>query len=591
MELGDIRSEMQVGPLSSRTAYGSLHRSTTEILDVAASRGIPFIVLDEKRHPLIQLGHGKHQRRIRTTTTSMTSFLGANTALDKALTIELLRATGVPVPRSIPVNDARAAVEAATAIGYPVVLKPRFGKSGIGVSVDLRSARDVRRAFAMARKISRDADCIIERQIPGRDFRVLVIGGESVAVTEWGPARVVGDGSHSVEELVAILNADPRRGSHKEKPLTRIPLGPDVEGCLAQQGLTLRSVPDAGSIVQLAKSYASLSEGGTAIDRTDEIHPENRLIAEIAVAAVGLDVAGVDIVADDIGVPLYEGGGAVVEVNQSAGLRGHLYPVEGRPRDVVGQYLDLLFPGGSDGRIPIIAVAASASGTATVPLIAHLLAGAGRVPGAATTSGVTIGALAISTDDASGRAAAERLLRNPIVDIAVLEISRESVAAGGLGYDRNDVAVVTRPNPQRTARRDGSERQEDSDDVVLARAVPPSGVAVIDAEHPQARRLVRECPGSVVLVAGRRFEDDRLDSHRARGGAAIGVETLDEKEWLVLLDSDERRPIVATGDIPALRATRTAADVTDVLAAAAAAWAVGVRLDEVGRGLRTFGRA
>jgi cyanophycin synthetase len=579
--------ELVVARLARLVTASALPRHTAEIVDAASARDIPSIVLDRRRHPLVQLGHGVHQRRIRTTTTSMTSFTAANVALDKSLANELLGAAGLPVPRSLAVTGAPSAVDAARSIGYPVVVKPRFGKHGLGVTTGLRSAREVRRAYAKAHKESGDENVVVEEHVGGRDFRVLVIGGRVVAVSERLPAHVVGDGEHTVEELVGIVNADPHRGSHKERPLTFIELGHDAEASLARQGLTRMSVPEAGRPVRLAMT-ANLSTGGTAVDRTEDIHPDNMLIAASAVETVGLDVAGVDLIAEDVSVPMHGGRGVVVEVNQSPGLRPHLYPSGGAPRDVIGAYLDLLFPGGSNGRVPVVGVASNPVAAQVADLVAHILATAGRMPGTATRFGFGFGGGTLATRDMTGWAAAGAVLRHPRIDTAVLEVAASGVLEEGLGYDRNDVAVILPPEAVDEVAASEPFAQLAR---VMVEAVPASGTAVLHAYDPHAPTLATACAGSVLLIATSQAllaEALSVDDHCRRGGSALVTEPSEAGERLVLREAGARRLGPGVREVPALRAAPARAAVATLLAAAGAAWAAGVGMDDIERGLRTI---
>ena len=369
----DVPAELEaLIRLAERSAFGP---STQAIIDEATSRDIPFIRLD--RHSLVQLGQGVHQQRIRATMTSKTSSIGVDIASDKALTNQLLGASGLPVPRSETVGDEDGAVRAALAIGYPVVVKPLDGNHGRGVGLDLRSEEDVRRAFGRALRSSRGGDVVVETYVTGNDHRVLVIGGRVIAVAERVPAGVVGDGEHTVAQLVEIANADPRRGIGHERVLTRIALNEAADEVIARQGMTRESVPPAGVRVQLALT-GNMSTGGTSIDRTHDIHPDNAELAEAAARIVGLDIAGIDFIVPDISVPVREGGGAIVEVNAAPGFRMHTHPTEGEPQFVAHPVVDLLFPPGSDARIPIIAVTGTNGKTTTVRMIAHILKLKGR---------------------------------------------------------------------------------------------------------------------------------------------------------------------------------------------------------------------
>ncbi len=423
--------------LAERLAFGP---STQALLDEAAGRDIPFIRLD--RYSLVQLGQGVHQQRIRATMTSRTGGIAVDIASDKKLTNRLLDSAGLPVPRSEVVDTEDDAVAAARRIGYPCVIKPLDGNHGRGVALDLQGEADVRAAWAETVRQSRGGDVIVESYITGRDYRCLVIGGKLAAVAERVPASVTGDGKRTVRELVEETNADPRRGIGHEKVLTRIKLDAGAEAVLEGQGYTPDSVPDEGAFVKLALT-GNMSTGGTSIDRTMEAHPDNIEIAETAALVVGLDIAGIDFICPDIEVPVRETGGGIVEVNAAPGFRMHTHPTEGEPQYVAKPVIDLLFPAGATARIPILAVTGTNGKTTTVRMIAHILKLMGKRVGMTSTDGIVIDGRLMKRGDMSGPKSAQMVLQNPTVDTAVFEVARGGILREGLGYDRNDVAVVT----------------------------------------------------------------------------------------------------------------------------------------------------
>ncbi|HEY3523287.1 MAG TPA: cyanophycin synthetase, partial [Candidatus Limnocylindrales bacterium] len=423
--------------LADRLAFGP---STQALIDEAVSRDIPFIRLD--RHSLVQLGQGLHQQRIRATMTSRTSAIAVDLASDKSLTNHLLDSAGLPVPRSEVVDEVEAAIAAGRRLGFPVVVKPLDGNHGRGVALDLRDDEAVRAAFPEALRQSRSGDVVVETFVAGNDYRVLVIGGRVAAVAERVPASVVGDGEHTIRELVDVANADPRRGIGHEKVLTRIALDSKAETMLGTEGLTVYSVPEAGRRVRLVAT-GNMSTGGTSIDRTMEAHPDNVEIAETAARVVGLDVAGIDFICPDIATPVRETGGAIVEVNAAPGFRMHTHPTEGEPQYVAKPVIDLLFPPGTPSRIPIVAVTGTNGKTTTVRMIAHILKLMGRRVGLTSTDGIVIDGRLMKKGDMSGPKSARMVLQNPTVDTAVFEVARGGILREGLGYDRTDVAVVT----------------------------------------------------------------------------------------------------------------------------------------------------
>src|SRR3954468_8139219 len=573
--------------LAERQAFGP---STQAIIDEAVSRDIPWIRLD--RQSLVQLGQGVHQQRIRATMTSRTSSIAVDVASDKALTNDLLSAAGVPVPRSETVRTEDEAAEAANKMGYPVVVKPLDGNHGRGVNLDLRSEADVRRAFPSARSESRGGYVVVETYVYGNDYRVLVIGGKMVAIAQRVPAGVDADGVHTVRELVDIENANPRRGIGHEKVLTRISLNEAAQELVAKQGLSLDDVPPKGQRVQLALT-GNMSTGGTSIDRTLEAHPENVEVAESAAKVVGLDIAGIDFIVPDIAVPVREQGGAIVEVNAAPGFRMHTNPTEGEPQYVARPVIDLLFPRGSDARIPIVAVTGTNGKTTTVRMIAHILKQMGRRVGMTTTDGIVIDGRMIKKGDMSGPKSAQMVLQNPIVDSAVFEVARGGILREGLGYDRNDVAVVTNVTADHLGLHGiNTLTQLAAVKATIVEAVPRTGTAVLNADDPNVSKMGRLSRGNVIYFTMETDKGqegfDKVDGHTQRGGAAMVLQQTDEGELLALRHGSRTMPLIYAHLIPATMEGRARMNIANALAAAGAAWAAGAHLHDIRQGLRTF---
>jgi cyanophycin synthetase len=433
----DYRTEFeQLIRLAERAAFGP---STQSLIDEANLRDIPWIRLNEAS--LVQLGHGVHQKRIRATMTSHTSALGVDIAQDKKLTNRLLAATGVTVPRAEVVRGPEEAVIAAAKIGFPVAIKPLDGNHGRGVMLNLGNEAAVRATYPVAREESRFGGVVVESYLVGNDYRCLVVGGILRAVAQRLPAHVDGDGKHTVSQLVEITNADPRRGIGHEKVLTRIAVDDESVTYAAEQGYPLDAVAPKGMRVFL-KRTGNMSTGGISIDRTEEIHPENAEIAEQAAKVVGLDIAGIDFVCPDISIPVRETGGGIVEVNAAPGFRMHTNPTEGEAQYVAKPVIDMLFPPGTPVRIPIVAVTGTNGKTTTVRMINHILKGMGRKVGMTSTDGIFIDGRMIRRGDMSGPKSASMVLQNPLVDTAVFEVARGGILREGLGYQRNEVAVV-----------------------------------------------------------------------------------------------------------------------------------------------------
>ncbi len=586
--LFDLAAEMeQLIRLAERQAFGP---STQALIDEAVSRDIPFIRLD--RHSLVQFGHGVYQQRIRATMTSRTSAIGVDVASDKSLTNRLLDSAGLPVPRAAVVTTEDGAIAVARRLGFPCVIKPLDGNHGRGVHLDLRTEDAVRAAFHGALAQSRSGDVIVETHVAGNDYRCLVIGGKVAAIAERVPASVTGDGEHTVRQLVDIANADPRRGIGHEKVLTRIKVDESAEELVRAQGFEMDEVLPEGTWVKLALT-GNMSTGGTSIDRTFEAHPDNVEIAETAARIVGLDVAGIDFICPDIATPVRETGGAIVEVNAAPGFRMHTHPTEGEPQYVARPVIDSLFPVGSSARIPIIAVTGTNGKTTTVRMIAHILKLMGRRVGMTSTDGIVIDGRLIKKGDMSGPKSAQMVLQNPTVDTAVFEVARGGILREGLGYDRNDVAVVTNVTGDHLGL-DGIDSigQLANVKAVVVEAVPRSGTAVLNADDSHVYRMGRHSSGRVVLfsMAMAKGEDgfDRVEGHTSRGGAAFRLETTPEGELIVLRLGSRTMPVLYTHLIPATFGGRARMNVANALAAAAAAWAAGAHLHDIRQGLRTF---
>jgi cyanophycin synthetase len=573
--------------LAERQAFGP---STQALIDEAVSRDIPFIRLD--RHSLVQFGHGVHQQRIRATMTSKTSAIGVDVASDKSLTNRLLDSAGLPVPRADVVTTEDDAVTVAKRLGFPCVVKPLDGNHGRGVHLDLRSEAAVRAAFPGALAQSRSGDVVVETYVTGNDYRCLVIGGKVAAIAERVPASVIGDGEHTIRQLVDIANADPRRGIGHEKVLTRIKIDGAAEDLLREQGFGLDDVPPEGTRVKLALT-GNMSTGGTSIDRTMEAHPDNVEIAETAAQIVGLDVAGIDFICPDITTPVRETGGAIVEVNAAPGFRMHTHPTEGEPQYVARPVIDSLFPPGANARIPIVSVTGTNGKTTTVRMIAHILKLMGRRVGMTSTDGIVVDGRLIKKGDMSGPKSAQMVLQNPTVDTAVFEVARGGILREGLGYDRNDIAVVTNVTGDHLGLGGiDSIGQLANVKAVVVEAVPRSGTAVLNADDSHVYRMGRHCAGRVVLfsMATQKGEDgfDRVDGHTSRGNAAFCLEPSGEGELIVLRLGSRKMPVLYTHLIPATFGGRARMNVANALAAAAAAWAAGAHLHDIRQGLRTF---
>jgi cyanophycin synthetase len=566
--LCDLAHDVRLGP------------STAAIVRAAQQRHIPTCRLNEGS--LVQLGHAARARRICTAETDRTGAIAEAIAQDKQLTRALLYAVGVPVPEGRPVRDADDAWAAAEELGVPVVVKPQYGNHGRGVATNLTTREQVVRAYEAARAEERTV--LVETFIPGADHRVLVVGDRVVAAALREPAHVVGDGTSTIRQLIDVMNRDPRRSDGHATVLSFLKLDAVSLAVLAEQGYTPDSVPPA-SVRVLIRRNGNLSTGGTATDVTDRVHPDVAARAVDAARAVGLDIAGVDVIATDISRPLEEQRGAVVEVNAGPGLRMHLEPSAGKPQPVGEAVVDLLFPGGETGRIPIAAVTGVNGKTTATRLLAHLLGRSGRCVGMTCTDGLYVDGRRLVTRDCSGPRSARAVLLNPRVDVAVLETARGGILREGLGFDRCDVAVVTNIAGGDHLDLRGITTQEELARVkrVVVEAVAPTGSAVLNAADPLVAAMARHCPGRVIFFA-RDGSLPVLAAHRATGGRAAFV-----RDGAIVLARGEREEELAPlAEVPLTHGGRVAFQVENALAAAAAAWALDVPANELRAGLASF---
>ncbi len=567
-ELADLRRR------GEESAFGP---TTAALVRAAEERDIPWRRINDGA--LVQLGQGRYQQRIEASVTARTSLLAVEIAADKRLTNQLLGDRGLPVPRQEVVGSAEEAVAAAEELGWPVVVKPVDGHHGNAVATGLATAEQVRTAYARAREES--AGVVVERHQRGHDYRILVVDGRVVAVAQRVPGHVVGDGRHTVAELVERLNADPRRGAGHEKALTRIELDEQAERLLATAGLTAVSVPPAGRVLYL-RSTGNLSTGGTAIDRTDEIHPDNVAMAERAVRAVGLDVGGVDFITPDIGRSWREAGGAIIEVNAGPGFRMHVAPSQGTPRDVAGPVVDMLFPRGTSARIPIAAITGTNGKTTTTRLVGHILQLAGYTVGMATTDGVHVGGALTVPGDMTGPEAARLVLTDPQVGAAVLETARGGLLRAGLGFRECNVGAVLNVAADHLGL-DGVETLDDLAGVKRIVVEVARDACVLDGDDPRVAAMAEHSPGAPIFVA---LDAKRplVRHHVRQRGKAV---TLDEGT-IVLHEGEAPLPLLEARSIPATLGGRARYNVKNAMFAAAIAHALGVGLDTIRLGLRTF---
>ncbi|OWT70330.1 MULTISPECIES: cyanophycin synthetase [unclassified Achromobacter] len=565
--LRDMDEDLRLGP------------STGSIVNAAVARGIPFRRLTQGS--MVQFGWGSRQRRIQAAETDLTSAISESIAQDKDLTKMLLDAAGVPVPLGRTVDNVEDAWTAAQALQGPVVVKPRDGSQGRGVAVNIETREQIEAAYAAAEAISDDV--IVERYIPGHDFRMLVVGDTLVAAARRDPPQVSGDGNHTISELVAVVNTDPLRGDGHATTLTKIRIDDIAKGVLAKQGYTPDSVPPAGARVVL-RNNANLSTGGSATDVTDEVHPEMAARVVTAARMIGLDLCGVDVVAESVHQPLEDQRGGIVEINAAPGLRMHLNPSFGKGRAVGEAIIANMYKEGEDGRIPVVAVAGTNGKTTTVRLTAHILGQNGSTVGMTNSDGVYIGDRRIDTGDCSGPRSARSVLLHPEVDAAVLETARGGILREGLAFDRCDVAVVTNIGMGDHLGLGYISTVEDLAVVkrVIVQYVASKGTAVLNAADPIVAEMALACPGSVTYFAHDK-NHPRMVTHRAQG---LRVVYRDGDSIVAAQGGDEHA--IALSSIPLTRRGSIPFQVENAMAAVAATWALGVDWTQIERGLGSF---
>lgn len=551
--------------------------STACIVDAATERRIPSMRLNEGN--LVQLGYGARQRRIWTAETDKTPAIAESVSSDKDLTKRLLQSCGVPVPEGRPVDSAEDAWEAAQDIGGPVVVKPSDGNHGRGVSTNLLTREEIEAAYKLA--AAEGSEVLVERFVPGDEHRLLVVGGKLVAAARGEIAWVAGDGVSTVAQLIdSQINTDPRRGTTEDFPLNLVLIDEDpaVRLELARQGYEPGSVPEKGKQVLIQRN------GNVAFDVTDKIHPSVAAMASLAARVVGLDIAGVDLVAEDIGRPLDEQRGAIVEINAGPGLLMHLKPADGEPRPVGRAIVDHLFGEEEGARIPVVGVSGSRGKTMVARLLARLLQLHGMYVGLASSDGLFLNERQIQKGDSANWDAAQRLLLNRAVEAAVVESSCRTILAEGLGYDRCEVGVVTNLDPEQRLPEFFIEDAEQLVKVIRSQVdvVLPEGAAVLNAADARVAALAPLCDGEVIFFAASP-ENEVLAAHRANGGRAVYA----RGNQLVLAAGGEERN-VGLSAIALTRSNKASWQLENILAAVAAAWALGLPAELIRAGIETF---
>jgi len=560
----------------------ALGPSTASLVHAAEERGIPWIRLNDQS--LIQFGHGRYQQRIQATVTSRTPHIAVELASDKEETNKILANLGLPVPQQRLVSREEDAVRAAEGIGFPVVVKPYNGNHGRGVSLSLLTPEQVRTAFQVAQQISRSV--VVEKFVVGDDHRMLVVNNELIAVSKRLPGHVVGDGAHSVEQLVAQVNADPRRGIGHEKVLTRIEFDHQADRLLAEKGHTRQSVPKQDEVVYL-RLTANLSTGGTAEDVTDVVHPDNAEMAVRAIKAIGLDVGGVDFLSSDI-TESYKGvGGAICEVNAAPGFRMHLAPSSGRPRDVAGAVIDMLFPPGSPSRIPIAALTGTNGKTTTARMLAHIHKLVGHHVGLTSTDGVYIDGQRTVEGDMTGPVATRMVLSDPFVDVAVLELARGGLLRAGMGVRHCDVGAVLNVQSDHLGLR-GVDTLDDLARVKRIVVEVATDTAVLNADDPLCLRMADYAEAKHLCYVTMSPSHPLVREHITAGGRGVVLEQGIKGQMITIYDHGAHIPLLWTHLVPATLEGRATHNVQNAMFAAAMAFSMGVKLEDIRHGLRTF---
>ena len=566
-KMREIREEVRFGP------------STGSLVDEAVHRGIPYIRLNDQS--LVQLGYGVYQKRIQATTTANTNMIAVDIAANKHATKSLLGDMGVPVPKGYKIRSEDELEDTLNRVGFPAVIKPLDGNHGKGASVGINSIEEGRVAWEKAKEYSRWI--IVEQQLKGSDFRALVVNNRLIAVAERVPAHILGDGEKTIQELIDATNADPRRGYGHEKVLTQITIDNQSMRCIHNAGYDLDSVMPKGERLVL-KTTANISTGGTAIDVTDEVHPENVFLFERIARIIGLDVAGVDVIAPNVSEPLRQSGGGIIEVNAAPGFRMHLSPSEGIGRNVAEHVIDMLFPPGAQSRIPIFAITGTNGKTTTTRLIAHVLRNSGRTVGFTTTDGTYIGNDQIVRGDNTGPVSAQLVLKDPTVEVAVLETARGGIIRSGLGFDHADVGVVLNVAEDHLGLKDVNTLEDLARvKAVVPRAVSKEGYAVLNAEDELVYRMRDLVDGRVVC-----FSMDENHPNIRRRAERGRVSCVYENGYVTILKGKWKVRVEKAVNIPLTYGGRAEFMVQNVLAATLACFVHGVSIEDIRVGLTTF---
>ena len=566
-ELSRINREYGLGP------------STLSIVKAAKKRGIPFTRLDD--NSLVMLGQGIHQKIIKATMACTTSTIGVELASDKEQTKKMLADGYIPVPEGTTITTKNELVNVVNAIGFPCVVKPLNGNHGRGISTDLRNMEAVESAFEKAQEVSEEV--IVEKFIKGHDYRFLVVNYKLEAVARRTPAMVVGDAQLTISELIDKTNSHINRGEGHEKVLTKIKVDAQTNSILIEKNFSLNTILPFGEILFL-KDTANLSTGGTARDATDIIHPFNIFLAERIARLMNLDICGIDLIADDITQPITSGNGAVLEVNAAPGFRMHLSPSKGIPRDVGESVVKMLYPPGAPSRIPIIAVTGTNGKTTTTRLIAHLANSAGFTTGYTTTDGIYINNQAIHYGDCSGPSSAQVVLRDPIVDFAVLETARGGILRSGLGFDKCDISIITNITEDHLGINDINSLEDLAKiKAVVALSTFDQGFSILNADDDMVFNLSDNIDANIALFSTRE-NNERVIRHCEEGGWAAII----EKGFFTICKGEWRTRIAKVNEVPLTMEGRATCMISNILPAVLAASIREIDIKVIRKALQTF---
>ncbi|MEA5534002.1 cyanophycin synthetase [Crocosphaera sp. XPORK-15E] len=574
--------EQDLSDLRDLQANASLGPSTETLVTEAEARKIPWMLLSARA--MVQLGYGVHQKRIQATLSDYSGILAVELACDKEGTKTILKDAGVPVPQGTTIQFFEELESAIADVGgYPIVIKPLDGNHGRGITINIDSWAEAAEAYDLATKESKTRSIIVERYYVGSDHRILVINGKLVAVAERIPAHVIGDDKHTVAELIEITNQDPNRGEGHDNVLTKITVDKTSLGVLERQGYRLETILDKGEIAYL-RATANLSTGGIAIDRTDDIHPENHWIAERVSKIIGLDIMGIDVVTPDITKPLREVNGVIVEVNAAPGFRMHVSPSQGLSRNVAAPVMEMLFPPDTPSRIPIVAITGTNGKTTTTRLTAHIYRQTGKVVGYTTTDGIYIGEYLVEKGDNTGPFSANVILRDPTVEVAILESARGGILRSGLAFDSCDVGIVLNVAEDHLGLGDINNIQQMAKvKGVIAEVVSADGHAILNADDPLVAAMAPQVKGKVAYFS-MNPDNEIIENHLRRGGLAAvyenGYLSILEGQWTLRIEQATNLPVTMGGMAPFM--------IANALAACLAAFSQGVDIEAIRQGVRTF---